>query len=66
MIKIPMYRYLGTNGIVTTPTKIDGVYHVKLFRLIADDNKILVNGDKKVEQVLIPEEDLSLWTEKAK
>lgn len=66
MKKIPMYRYLGTNGIVTTPTKIEGVYCVKLIRLIADDDKILVNGDYKIDQILIPEEDLNLWTEKAK
>lgn len=65
MILNNMYRYLGVNGIITTPIKIDGVYSVELIQVVADKDKILRNSKTGEERlsVIIPKEEVSDWTE---
>ena len=41
MIKQITYTYLGTNGVLTTPIHIEGVYSIKKIVLIADAGKQL-------------------------
>lgn len=57
------YRYLGTNGIIESPIHLEGAYYIRLVNLIADKDKILTNGKIKKDRVLVPEEEVSLWSE---
>ena len=43
MKKEVLYTYLGTNGTITTPIFIEGAYHIKKVRLVADKDKFLTN-----------------------
>lgn len=63
MTKINRYRYLGRNGILTTSILLQGNEPILMYRLIADEGKILTNGEKYVRKVEIFAEDLSQWTE---
>lgn len=63
-----VYRYLGSNGVITTPIKLDGIYSVQLARLDADDGKILVNllDRRERESVICSLEEVKNWTERDK
>lgn len=63
MKKTKLYRYLGKNGIVTTPIEIIGVEPIRMFRLDADKDKILTNGEQFSISVQVFAEDLDNWTE---
>ena len=63
MTKIKRYRYLGKNGIVTTSVLIDGVDPILMYRLVADEGKVMTDGTKMVRQVEIFAEDLDAWKE---
>ena len=63
MTKTKMYRYIGRNGIVTTPVLLEDIKHYLRYRLEADAGKILTNGIKKVHVTEIDAEDLSDWYE---
>lgn len=60
-----MYRYLGVNGVITTPIKIEGAYSVELVQLTADDKCILHNtltGENRFS-VIIPKDEIENWME---
>lgn len=63
MTKTVIYRYLGTNGIIESPVHLEDTYYVRLYRLIAEEGKVITNGDKILRSVLIPEEELDQWYE---
>lgn len=63
MKKAVIYRYLGTNGIIESPVHLEDTYYVRLYRLIAEEGKVITNGDKVLRSVLIPEEELDQWYE---
>lgn len=64
MRKVVYYTYLGDNGTITTPLHIPGVYSIKQYLLVADENKRLTkDGVQFTPSVLIPEADLGLWYE---
>ncbi len=63
MTKIPVYRYIGYNGAVTTPILLDGVNHLKMFELIADNGCYLTNGEKKVRRITIQADNIEQWIE---
>lgn len=63
MKKLNRYRYLGKNGIITTSVLLEGNEPIYMYRLIADDNKILTNGTRYTSQVEIFAEELEAWTE---
>lgn len=58
-----LYRYVGRNGIVTTPVLLDDIKHYVYYSLKASNEKILTNGIEKRYFVEIPEEELNLWRE---
>lgn len=68
MTKQIYYRYLGTNGTLLSPIHIEGVYSVKLIKIIADPDKILTcdDGITKKNSVLVPEEEEKDWVEISK
>lgn len=63
MTKKKMYRYLGRNGIITSPVLLDNIEHIDMFHLIADNKKLLTNGEEKVKSVTIFADELDNWTE---
>lgn len=63
MRKTKMYRYIGHNGIVTTPVLLDEIKHYVYYSLVADNNKILTNGIDKKYFVEVSEDELHLWRE---
>lgn len=64
MKKTPLYTYLGTNGTITTPIHLEGIYCVIKYRLEAEINKVLTKDDINfVKTVVVPEEEVDLWRE---
>lgn len=63
MTKEIYYTYLGTNGSIMTPVYLEGIYSTRKYRLVADENMILTDGQKKVKVVMVPEHELALWSE---
>lgn len=63
MIKKDLYRYTGRNGIITSLVHLEDIKFYPMYRLIADEGKILTNGELKVKSIDIFAEDLSKWTE---
>ncbi len=66
MIKNKIYRYLGRNGIITTPILLDGASPIVMYRLIADAGMVLTNGDVFVSQIDVFDDEVSNWTEVTK
>lgn len=58
-----MYTYLGTNGTLTTPIHLEGIYSIKKLELKADKDKVLTNGEQQYFSIVIPEDELNQWTE---
>ena len=64
MTKTIIYTYLGTNGTISTPIHLEGIYSVKNYSLIADKNKLLTkDGIKFYEGITVPENELDQWYE---
>lgn len=63
MIKKDLYRYTGRNGIITSLVHLEDVKFYPMYRLIADEDKMLTNGELKVKTIDIFVEDLDKWTE---
>jgi hypothetical protein len=63
MIKKDLYRYVGRNGIITSLILLDDAKHYSMYRLIADEGKVLTDGEQKVKAIDIFAEDLGKWTE---
>ena len=59
-------RYLGRNGMVTTPVLLEGVTPIIMYRLIADEDMILTNGKLQAHQIDVFEDELNDWYEIAK
>lgn len=65
MKKTAFYTYLGTNGTITSPVHLEGIYYVLKYRLEADENKVLTNDSGKtlVKMVTVPADELDEWKE---
>lgn len=63
MRKIKAYRYIGRNGILTTRILLDGINHIDILELYADDGKVLVKEGRRVHSVVIEADDLDSWNE---
>ena len=63
MIKKDLYRYTGRNGIITSLVHLDDAKFYPMYRLIADEGKMLTDGELMVKSIDIFAEDLSKWTE---
>lgn len=63
MTKTKMYRYLGRNGIITSPVLLDKVEPIVMYELRAATGKILTNGEKSLKSTLVFEDELKDWTE---
>ena len=63
MIKTKMYRYLGRNGIITSPVLLDKVEPIVMYELRAGVGKMLSNGDKILKTTLVFEDEMKDWIE---
>lgn len=65
MKKTVLYTYLGTNGTITSPVHLEGIYSIKKYRLEAEGEKYLSkdNGITTVRSVTVPESEVEEWKE---
>ena len=63
MTKTVLYTYFGTNGTITSEVHLEDIYYIRQTRLVADPGKILTNGVRKVNSVIVADEDVDKWTE---
>lgn len=63
MTKKKLYRYLGRNGIITSPVLLDNIEHIDMLLIVADYDHILTNGESKLKQATIFADELENWTE---
>ena len=63
MNKSKMYRYLGRNGIITSPIFLENIEPILMFRLTASDGKILTDGEEKVKTKLVFADEIENWVE---
>jgi hypothetical protein len=65
MTKQVTYTYLGTNGTLTTPIHLEGIYSVKKIVLTADEGKKLTKDNiNLVDRVTVrSDEEVELWKE---
>lgn len=63
MIKEKMYRYLGRNGIITSPVLLEQISPINMICLKATPGKILTDGVQKVYQIVVFEDELLNWQE---
>ena len=63
MIKKDLYRYTGRNGIITSLVLLEDAKYYPMYRLIADEGKVLTDGELTVKSIDIFAEDLGKWTE---
>lgn len=63
MTKIKKYKYLGRNGVLVTRILIDGVNYIPMMTLIADEGKVLTDGETTTHSVTVENEEVNLWRE---
>lgn len=63
MKKTKLYRYIGKNGIITSPVLLEGISHIQMYRLSAKPGYVLTNGEQTVRGIDVFEEDVEKWTE---
>lgn len=63
MDRIPMYRYLGTNGVITSPVHLEDIYYVNMVKLVADPDKILTDGTVREATVTVGADEEDRWYE---
>lgn len=63
MIKKDLYRYTGRNGIITSLVHLEDAKYYPMYRLIADEGKMLTDGEQVIKSIDIFAEDLGKWTE---
>jgi hypothetical protein len=63
MTKTKMYRYLGRNGIITSPILLETIEPIAMLNLRASTGKSLTNGDKITKSVTIFVDELDEWFE---
>lgn len=63
MKKTKLYRYIGKNGIITSPVLLEGISYIQMYRLSATPGRALTDGEQVVKSVDVFEEDIENWTE---
>ena len=65
MKKEILYTYLGTNGSITTPVHLEGIYYVRKVKLIAEGDKkcITKDGIHSYRMITVPEDEVEQWRE---
>lgn len=63
MKSIKKYKYIGRNGVLISSVLIDGASKIDMFCLMADEGKVLTDGDKKLYSVYVYADEVHNWSE---
>lgn len=63
MKKIKKYKYLGRNGVLVSRIEIVGVDYIPMTEIIADEGKILTNGETTTYSITVEDGEVSEWKE---
>lgn len=63
MKKSILYQYMGTNGVLSTPVHLEGIYYIRKIALQADNGYHLTKMIKFTSYIVIPEDELEEWRE---
>ena len=64
MLKNIIYTYLGTNGTLSTPIYLEGIYSIKNYTIVAEKGKKLTkNGKELFTSITVPENEIEQWYE---
>lgn len=64
MKQVKKYKYIGRNGTIITSIVIDGAINkIDMLYLVADEGKILTNGEIQLHSVLTYPDEVSSWSE---
>lgn len=63
MTKTKLYKYIGYNGIITSPILLPDARHQVFYELRAEGGKILTNGVEKLCSVVVHESAVDEWSE---
>ena len=63
MTKRKLYRYSGRNGILTTCILLDGINHIEVYELKAEEGNILTNNERTTYSVIVEKDAIKDWKE---
>lgn len=64
MKRTKLYRYVGRNGIITSPVLLDDIKYIALMELQPEDGYVLVNGKTvKYNSAVVPVDEVDEWKE---
>lgn len=63
MKKTKIYKYTSDEGAVITPINLKIGNPLVFFQLVAEGDKILTNGEKRIHVVNVSAEEIDLWQE---
>jgi hypothetical protein len=63
MTQSKMYRYIGRNGIITSPVLLEKVEPIAMIELRAAAGKVLSNGSETAKVKLVFADELKDWNE---
>ena len=64
MIKNLCYLYLGENGTILSPVKLETIQYVKKYTLLASPgHQLTQDGETFYDSITIPFSDVDLWYE---
>lgn len=64
MKKVKIYTYLGTNGTITSPVHLEGIYSVIKYKLLPEEGYKLTNDGVSYREVVeVEENDIPNWYE---
>lgn len=58
-----MYRYLGRNGIITSPILLENIEPIPMYELMPSAGKVLTDGNSIVKIKLVFADELENWYE---
>lgn len=58
-----LYRYLGRNGIITSPILLENIEPITMYELRSSEGKVLTDGSSIVKMKLVFEDELKDWYE---
>lgn len=63
MTQEKLYKYVGYNGTITSEVLLPGIANLPYVRLRAKPGYVLQRGSIRHSVVLVPENEVELWTE---
>ncbi len=58
-----LYRYLGRNGIITSPILLENIEPITMYELRPSEGKVLTDGSSIVKMKLVFADELNDWYE---